>query len=111
VPDAQCELTEAIRESASTLARLQLGAVGGDNDLPGDLSAARRAGERVNLPAGFPAPAVSLIAQAERMAAVLALADEASGGAAAGLERRTEVLAPLVVAVRRARLAGYNAAG
>jgi hypothetical protein len=107
VTDAQYELTEAIRECASTLARLQLGAVGGDNDLPGELGAARRAGERINLPAGFPAAAVSLIAQAERMAAVLALADATVGPG--GPERRTEVLAPLVIAVRRARLAGYNA--
>jgi hypothetical protein len=110
VTDAQYELTEAIRECASTLARLQLGAVGGDSDLPGELGAARRAGERINLPAGFPTPAVSLIAQAERMAAVLALASAASVAAGpADPVERTEVLAPLVVAVRRARLAGYNA--
>ncbi len=105
--DAQYELTEAIRECASTIARLALPTAAANGDLNDELIAARRAGERINLPPGFPARAVALVAQAERMAAVLALAE--AGPPAAALER-TAALAPLVIAVRRARLAGYNAA-
>jgi hypothetical protein len=106
VTDAQYELTEAIRECASALARIDISALTAPAELNDELAAARRAGERINLPPGFPPRAVSLIAQAERMAAVLTLA-----GAVTSADRdgRTVALAPLVSAVRRARLAGYNA--
>lgn len=106
--DAQYELTEAIRECASTLARVARDPADlAGSDLNSELIAARRAGERINLPPGFPPKAVALVAQAERMAAVLTLAG-ATG--AAHPDGRTDALAPLVLAVRRARLAGYNAA-
>lgn len=108
VADAQFELTEAIRDCASALARLtQQGRRALEpDDLNDELAAARRVGERINLPPGFPPPAVALIAQAERMSAVLDLS-----GAARPTESddRLVALAPLVTAVRRARLAGYNA--
>jgi hypothetical protein len=87
VPDAQFELAEAIRECATVLARNvspQVAATGllgaepdADADVSGELARARRAGERLNLPAGFPARAVMLIAQAERLAAVLTIAGPA----------------------------------
>ena len=53
-----------------------------------------------------------LIAQAERIAAVLQVVDADQTGelTAAGAAERAAVLAPLRVAVRRALLAGYNAA-
>jgi hypothetical protein len=108
ITDAQYELTEAIRECASSLARVDLGSVDAPVDLGDELTSARRAGERINLPPGFPPRAVALVAQAERMAAVLTLAGASTPGDAGA---RTVALAPLVIAVRRARLAGYNATG
>ncbi len=57
-------------------------------------------------PPGYPPAAVTLVAQAERMAAVLALV---GAEAPATPTEHTQALSPLVIAVRRARLAGYNA--
>jgi len=99
IADAQYELTTAIRESASTLSALGKGAWG--DELSDSLKDARRAGERLNLPPGFPPNAVALIAQAERLQAVLDLA--------AADPERLAALRPLGTAVRRARVAGYNA--
>lgn len=110
VTDAQYELTTAIRESASALAAADVGGSLAGATEP--LRDARRAGERLNLPPGFPPRAVALVAQAERLQAVLdlALADP-TGGAVdrAGIAARAAALAPLATAVRRARVAGYNA--
>jgi hypothetical protein len=124
VPDAQYELTEAIRDCATAIARevraggdsrslaeLTTGAeLVDDVDVSTELAAARRAGERLNLPPGFPSKAVMLIAQAERMSAVLAIADATSARPATA-DRTAQPLAPLIIAVRRARIAGYNALG
>jgi hypothetical protein len=110
VADAQYELTTAIRESASALAAADVS--GGMDDVADPLRDARRAGERLNLPPGFPPRAVALIAQAERMQAVLdlALADPTAGTIdRTGIAARASALRPLVTAVRRARIAGYNA--
>jgi hypothetical protein len=55
-----------------------------------------------------------LLAQAERMDDVLriALLDPVGGAIdRTGVAARTEALRPLVTAVRRARVAGYNAGG
>jgi hypothetical protein len=78
----------------------------------GALADARRAGERLRLPPGHPPRAVALLAQAERMHAVLQLAAlSPAGGAvdASGIAARSAALRPLETAVRRARVAGYNA--
>jgi len=111
VPDAQHELTEAIRDAASALAAAEVARW--IDDVTDALADARRAGERLNLPPGFPSPAVRLVAQAERMQAVLDVAAlDPTGGAIdrTGIAARTDALRPLATAVRRARLAGYNAA-
>src|SRR5262249_49551248 len=88
---------------------------GGDSavgDVSAELASARRAGERLNLPPGMPARAVMLVAQAERLAAVLKIAGiDTCAPAGSNAERRARSLAPLVAAVRRARVAGYNAVG
>ena len=108
--DADHDLTESIRETASVLTRR--GTASWLSDIAPALSDARRAGERLHLPASHPPRAVRLIAQAERMAAVLQVVDADQTGelTAAGAAERAAVLAPLRVAVRRALLAGYNAA-
>jgi hypothetical protein len=108
--DAQYDLATAIRESAGALARADVaGAVEGLTESLGD---ARRAGERLNLPPDFPPRAVALLAQAERMQAVfdLALADPVGGAIeTTGIAARAAALRPLATAVRRARVAAYNA--
>jgi hypothetical protein len=110
VADAQYELTTAIRESASALSAADV--AGWVDDIADALHDARRAGEQLNLPPGFPPRAVALVAQAERLQAVLELAaQDPTGGAIdrTGIAARGEALRPLAHAVRRARLAGYNA--
>jgi hypothetical protein len=110
VADAQYELTTTIRESASALSAADV--AGWIDDIADALHDARRAGEQLSLPPGHPPRAVTLIAQAERLQAVLDLAaQDPTGGAIdrTGISARSEALRPLATAVRRARLAGYNA--
>jgi hypothetical protein len=109
VTDAQYELTVAIRQAAGALAAADLNAHRAD--VSEQLHNARRAGQRLDLPPGFPPPAVALLAQAERMQAVLDLARmDPVGGAVdrTGMAAREAALRPLASAVRRARLAAYN---
>jgi hypothetical protein len=108
--EAQYDLTTAIRESATALSAADV--AGWVDDVAADLHDARRAGEILNLPPDFPSRAVGLISQAERLQAVLDLAaTDPTGGAIdrTGIAARAEGLRPLATAVRRARLAGYNA--
>ncbi|MDT4920548.1 MAG: hypothetical protein QOI15_1450 [Pseudonocardiales bacterium] len=110
VADAQYDLTTAIRDSASALSAADV--AGWVDDVADTLHDARRAGERLNLPPAFPSRAVALLAQAERLQAVLDLAHaDPTGGAIdrTGIAARSSALAPLATAVRRARVAGYNA--
>ncbi len=109
IAEAEHELAEAIRETASELARS--GVSSWLSDIAPALSEARRAGERLHLPASHPPRAVRLIAQAERLSAVFAVLDHDSTGplTAAAVAERARTLAPLRTAVRRALLAGYNA--
>jgi hypothetical protein len=110
VVDAQHDLVTAIRECASALAAADV--AGGAEGLAEPLHEARRAGDYVNLPPGFPARAVGLLSQAERMQALLdlALADPRGGAVdRAGMAARSAALRPLAAAVRRARMAAYNA--
>jgi len=108
--EAEHDLSEAIRETASTFARR--GSTSWLTDISPALSDARRAGERLDLPASHPPRGVRLVAQAERLSAVLSVVDTDVTGEinAAGMAERTVALAPLRLAVRRALLAGYNAA-
>ena len=110
VAEAEYELSTAIRETAGALPPADL--AGWMGDVTDALRDARRAGEKLNLPPGFPPRAVALVAQAERLQAVLDLARRhPTGGAVdrAGIAARDDALRPLAHAVRRARLAGYNA--
>lgn len=111
VSEAQYDLTAAIREAASALAAADV--PGWLDEFGPALRDARRAGESVNLPPGHPARGVALVAQAERLQAVLDLAAlDPVGGAydRMGMAARREALRPLEVAVRRALTVGYNAA-
>jgi hypothetical protein len=109
--EAQYELTTAIRAAATALMAADV--AGWVDDISDALRDARRASEYLNLPPRFPDRAVALLSQAERMQAVLELAaSDPVGGAIdrMGMAARDSALRPLEVAVRRARLAGYNAA-
>jgi hypothetical protein len=108
--DVQYELGTAIRETASALTAADVS--GGAADIADALHDARRAGEHLNVPPGFPPRAIALLAQAERLQAVLDIAAEDPQGGAVdrfGMSARDGALRPLATAVRRARLAGYNA--
>jgi hypothetical protein len=108
--DAEHDLTSSIRDTASLFA--QRGVTSWLSDIAPALSDARRAGERLHLPASHPPRGVRLIAQAERLSAVLTVVDSDDTGqlTARAVADRDEALAPLRLAVRRALLAGYNAA-
>lgn len=110
VTDAQYDLTTAIRETATALADADVARW--RTGIAEALGDARRAGEHVNLPPGHPPRAVALLAQAERLQAVLDLAAEDPVGGAVdrvGITDRAAALRPLAIAVRRARVCAYNA--
>lgn len=110
VVDAGQDLTNAIRDCTAAL--LATGATGSSAEITDALRSARRAGERLNLPPGFPQRAVALLARAEQLHEVLELAAEDPLGGAVdrfAASAREGSLRPLATAVRRARLAGYNA--
>ncbi len=109
VPEAEQELAAAVRTAASELAGLDVASW--RPDLAGGLKRVRR-NAVPDLPPGHDPRAVRLLAQADRLAAVLDLAAaDAPGGALTVTEAaaRTEALRPLAHAVRRARVAAYNA--
>jgi hypothetical protein len=108
--EAAHELAEAVRACATALAAADV--AGSAGDIAAQLRNARRAGERLNLPPNWPPRAINLLAQAERLQAVLDLAElDPVGGAVDrfGIAARDSALRPLATAVRRARLAAYNA--
>lgn len=107
--DAEHDLAETIRQTATDFA--SRGITSWLSDIAPALSSARRAGERLHLPASHPPRGVRLIAQAERLTAVLVVVDSDDTGqlTAAAHAERAALLAPLRLAVRRALLAGYNA--
>lgn len=110
VGECQYDLAAAIRDCASDLAAAEVSGV--RDDVLAGLAGVRRAGDHVNLPPGYPSRAVALVAQAERLSAVLDLASlDPVGGAIDqhGIAARQLLLRPLETAVRRALLAGYNA--
>jgi len=110
VAEAETDLTEAIRDTGSLFARR--GAASWVSDIAGALSDARRAADRLHLPPSHPPRGVRLIAQSERLAAVLVVVDSDGTGelTAASMQDRAIALSPLRIAVRRGLLAGYNAA-
>lgn len=108
--EASHDLDDALR--AVTAELVELDVPSWRTDLAGALSVARRP-TGVNLPPGHDQRARALLTRADQLTAVLRLADaDTPGGAVTADEaqRRTQALSPLRTAVRRARLASYNAA-
>jgi hypothetical protein len=110
VPEAEYELTEQVRRSATALAALDVASW--RPEMAGELARVRARPTAPDLPPGHDARAVRLLAQADRLTAVLDLAAlDAPGGAATSHDARERetALRPLLTAVRRARVAAYNA--
>jgi hypothetical protein len=109
VAEAEHDLTAATRDAASAIAALD---VASWRPEVADGLARMRRGSTPDLPPGHEARAVRLLAQADRLAAVLDLAGaDAPGGSVNATEARARdaALRPLATAVRRARQAAYNA--
>ena len=109
VAEAEHDLTAATRNAAAALAALDVASW--RPEVADGLAKVRR-GSTPDLPPGHDGRAVRLLAQADRLSAVLDLAAvDAPGGSVTGAEARArdEALRPLHTAVRRARLAAYNA--
>ncbi len=107
--EAEHELAQAMRETATLLRETQLGGVRGVDS--GRLQALRRVGEDFRFAPGFAGRAAALVVQAERLEAMLDLADADSIGGAidrTGISVRSDALRGLRRTVRRARLAGYH---
>ncbi|HEX5494630.1 MAG TPA: hypothetical protein VFX70_08680 [Mycobacteriales bacterium] len=108
VAEAEHDLAAALREATAALVEVDAASWSPGGAPDADL--VRRHAEP-RLPPGWPARAVRLLVQADRLAGVLSLADaDAPGGAVTGAQARArdEALRPLRTAVRRARLAAYN---
>ncbi len=109
VAEAEHDLTAATRDAASALAALDVASW--RPEVAGELARVRR-GLTPDLPPRHDGRAVRLLAQADRLAAVLDLARaDAPGGSVTGAEARArdDALRPLETVLRRARLAAYNA--
>jgi len=109
VAEAEHDLTAATRDAASALAALDVASW--RPEVADGLARVRR-DSTPDLPPGHDGRAVRLLAQADRLAAVLDLAAaDAPGGSVTSAEARArdEALRPLQSAVRRARVAAYNA--
>ncbi|PZS26857.1 MAG: hypothetical protein DLM59_17455 [Pseudonocardiales bacterium] len=107
--DADAELAEALRDSASALGRLDV--AGLRPELAGALAAIRRPASDAGLPPGYPARAHRLLALADRIGDILRLAAADAPGAAvtaSAAVQRDDLLRPVAAAARRARLAAYN---
>lgn len=111
LPEAEQQLTVAMRDSTETL--LQLDVPRWHPDAAQTLAALRGgpADEPpIDLPPGYPPRAHRVAALAARLALVLdiALSDEGGAVAASEMEGRRGVLRDLDRAIRRARVAAYN---
>jgi hypothetical protein len=108
VAEAEYELTVALREAATALRQTE--SASWRPEVAGEVARLRKAVEPP-LPPGHPPRAVRLLAQADRLAALLELAEADGTGplTAAAAETRAAALRPLWTAVRQARLAAYNA--
>jgi hypothetical protein len=110
VADAEHDLSDAIRETATALTRLDVARY--RPELAAALADLRRPATDVALPPGYPARAHRLLALADRITTILRLAAIDAPGAAVTANAavlRDDLLRPVATAARRARLAAYNA--
>ena len=107
--EAERELAETVRVATEALTALDVARW--RPEAADALAAIRRHDPAEALAPGYPARAVRVLAQAERLAAIVALATEDPGAAASAtaITARADQLRPLERAARRARVAAYNA--
>ncbi len=103
------DLTDALREAAQTLARLDVPSL--SPQAAARLAELRAGRPLVRLPRSHPAAAAHLLAQAERLAVVLEVAGQDDGAAVdlGSARERRAALRTFATAVRRARVAAVNA--
>jgi len=110
---AERDLAEALRDIATALSRLDVARLGtaGEQALAVLREDGRRGRLPVRLPPQHPPGAQALLAQADRLAAVLDIAGADDGAAIdrGSVANRRELLRELGGAVRRARVAAVNA--
>lgn len=115
--EAERELAEALRDATAALTRLDVAGSGPAAQAALDAYRARAERGRELLAPGYPPRAVRVLALAQRVAALVAIA---SGGHGTGHEHgaavsaseiaaRAEVLRPVERTARRAQVAAYNA--
>ena len=107
--EAERALAEAVRETTSTLASLDLAR--GRDDVAGRLAAVERAVARVDLPPSLPSRAQRSVVQAARLLGILdvALATDGAAVTAAEMHARAKTLRPLRAAARHALCAACSA--
>jgi hypothetical protein len=107
--EAEHQLAETLR--AATEALVELDVARWRPEAAEALAAIRSHDPAEHLAPGYPPRAVRVLAQAERLTAIVALAAEDPGAAssASAMTAREDQLRPLERAARRARVAAYNA--
>ncbi|HET6635696.1 MAG TPA: hypothetical protein VFH77_11820 [Streptomyces sp.] len=116
--EAERELAEALREATEVLTRLDVAGSGPAADAALEAYRARAEAGRRLLAPGYPARAVRVLELAQRVGALVAIA-EGDGGdgrahgaavSASQIAARAEALRPVERTARRAQVAAYNAA-
>lgn len=107
--EAERELTEAVRSATQALAALDVARW--RPEAAGAITAIRAHSDAEGLAPGYPARAHRVLALAQRIGAITALAADDPGAAvsAGEIRARAENLAPLARAARRAQVAAFNA--
>jgi hypothetical protein len=106
--EAERALADAMRETTSTLASLDLAR--GRDDVAGRLAGVERAVSRIDLPPSLPARAQRSVVQAARLLGILdvALATDGAAVTAGEMHARAETLRPLRAAARHALCAACS---
>jgi hypothetical protein len=109
--EAERELAEALRDATMALARLDVAGAGPAAQAALDAYRARTEHGREVLAPGYPPRAVRVLALAQRVAALVAIAADGDGAAvsASQIAARAELLRPVERTARRAQVAAYNA--
>ncbi|MCZ4125105.1 hypothetical protein [Streptomyces sp. H39-S7] len=109
--EAERELAEALRDTTEALTRLDVAGAGPVAQAALAAYRARAERGRELLAPGYPPRAVRVLALAQRVGALVAIASDGHGGAvsASQIAARAELLRPVERTARRAQVAAYNA--
>lgn len=109
--EAERELAEALRDATEALARLDVAGAGPAAQAALDAYRARAERGREALAPGYPPRAVRVLALAQRVGALIAIASDGHGAAVSASEMaaRKEALRLVERTARRAQVAAYNA--